>query len=850
MEQMISIKYINNLINLDFEVKESKSKSYIYSSYEDKDNHSLLKIMQLEILKSKIVILLSNNEILLYDHKSEKICLKNAIDFKIKNFNEIRLIKVYSDQLFIILNTHLAILDQNNLEVLRYWDLGEKFYYFSLFEEFNPNNLEIIYVNDNHELKFFNKGLVFEPKIRNLYKENIKIDVVLYQNGLLMWSSGTTIKVFDLEKKKMLMRKNYKESINDESVEKLENLEKIENNENNEKLEKIENIEDYQSKHKKAFSSNINVILFEKFLCVNSFQKIVYIYKINESKIEEIFRSEDLSHLENDLYIGFWLNSALTKISIIKNIYSKINANSMIKLEIFKIPEKNEPISLNTNNNLLIYSKSFDNILSTPPYPFKFSFSQKYALVYIYNNEEFFFITLMDKTTKLLEDLKENKNFVVNFNDLYNIFSKLNNFNEKCYIASKLVRNIHLFLNNPQIDQSKLIYLINSIITNEKMLNYFTLILIKTAKFEFCFSWMNKSLNKISSSCKEKIIEYLLKKKKFEMLSSFISDQNEIILNEEFDKFLYDSATDVISSNSNLTYIYALLSLKRKNFETCLEFLLKIKYESGIAEKIYKVLIENENCEDLIFKFEELFKLFNEHQLIEILDTIFNKEIDLKMCNDFYSKLFEIYTENEKFVETNNNYFLKCDTESVLYKFISEIILKQKFYLIVNSEIAEKILEILFNVYFDSEKDNLPQIEENYNSKHKRGIEYFENYDLINKFLKNYDNEKLEFKEFLRKYNEEGYLNKKEEDGDKNFLEVLILILSKTEEYERIINIYLDRLKDPEKAVNFIENSVICEKRREVLYTYLTKKIKESNYLSSAKKLYFINLFQDNVCVK
>ena len=77
--------------------------------------------------------------------------------------------------------------------------------------------------------------------------------------------------------------------------------------------------------------------------------------------------------------------------------------------------------------------------------------------------------------------------------------------------------------------------------------------------------------------------------------------------------------------------------------------------------------------------------------------------------------------------------------------------------------------------------------------------------------------------------------------------QVLISIYMKLQTYRKIIDVYIEKMKDPEKAVHFIENLGLLENDKNDLFKYLKNFIENSNWLSSIKKLYFITLFQDNV---
>lgn len=243
MEQYIDIKYINNLINLGYNNINSfpLNLSNEKNNQHQKKEHIISKIIQIENIKTKILLIIDNYQIiydpnelityknsfiLQYDVKTEAFATKSFPEKKIDDLFKMFLIE---DDLYCILGTKIVYLDTKLLDVIREWDIGEKLYYFCFFEN-NPTlkiNLDIFYVNYQNELKFFGKSFLFEIKQKTLYKEQYPIDKILFENGLLMWSSFYTIKIFDLKNKQMLLRKTYDDV--KEEISKLTNLTKLEN---------------------------------------------------------------------------------------------------------------------------------------------------------------------------------------------------------------------------------------------------------------------------------------------------------------------------------------------------------------------------------------------------------------------------------------------------------------------------------------------------------------------------------------------------------------------------------------------------------------------------------------------
>jgi len=248
MEQYIDIKYLNNLINLGFsdvnsypniKLKEKKkidelmiSRDYNnekisminYCKNEDNSLKEIGKIKQIENIKNKIFILLDiflistnlNSESLIYkntllisyDFKTESINVKTFEDQKYDDFIKIQIIE---DEIYSIVGSKIICFENKNLEIIREWEIGEKLYNFCIFEKSQilKMNLDIFFINFQNELKFFGKCVLFDIKQKTLYKEHNIVDKVLFHDGLLMWSSNFTIKIFDLKYKQMILRKNY-----------------------------------------------------------------------------------------------------------------------------------------------------------------------------------------------------------------------------------------------------------------------------------------------------------------------------------------------------------------------------------------------------------------------------------------------------------------------------------------------------------------------------------------------------------------------------------------------------------------------------------------------------------------
>ena len=161
MENLISIKSQFNLINL----------GYTKRSY----------ITKLVLIKSKIIILLSTNDLIIYDTSSNLEPPNNKIN---KHFiEEIQLIKSFQEKLFILQNKLITQLDLTNLDALQKYDLKEKPYLISFKD--TKKNFIIFYVNEIHEILYMNS--YFFTEIKRLYKESEPIiEMILSTRSTLL----------------------------------------------------------------------------------------------------------------------------------------------------------------------------------------------------------------------------------------------------------------------------------------------------------------------------------------------------------------------------------------------------------------------------------------------------------------------------------------------------------------------------------------------------------------------------------------------------------------------------------------------------------------------------------------
>ena len=157
MENFITMESQNNIINLGYTKKSS--------------------ISQLALLNSKIIILLSSNDLIIYDPN-------NPENTKNKHYlQEIQLIQVFQEKLFILQNKLITQIDPDNLDDLQKYDLKERPYLIQF--KNTTKNFICFYVNQIHEILYMNSYFITE--IKRLYKETDTIQKILYQNNILLW---------------------------------------------------------------------------------------------------------------------------------------------------------------------------------------------------------------------------------------------------------------------------------------------------------------------------------------------------------------------------------------------------------------------------------------------------------------------------------------------------------------------------------------------------------------------------------------------------------------------------------------------------------------------------------------
>ena len=731
MENYIDIQYITNLVNFGYA--------------------NDVKILQLETIKTKILLLLSCNDIVTYDTKSTR---KATHHYN----NPITAIKVHKEKLFLISGTKLIWVNQDTLEEQSNFDLKEDFYLISFFDK---QHLEAIYANTQNEIKYIAKGLINESIIKNLYKENEKIHKLVYQNNILLWITSTTMKVFHLSKRKMLIKKIFN-----------------------------------------GYQKKVDCLLYSNILCLNVNMKEIFVFRLpNEDNdipypIELVNLKEEK---ENRYFIGMWMNSSLNKLSV---LYSE---NSYVKLKIMRV-------NINSSNSVsqFYFEKRYPSIVSYGEDLFTFVFS---STVFLFSAQEIYFVNLLEKREKLFRDVQGDNQSISqeNLDIIYDIFDRCD-LNEKFYLLCKIVLNESMTMMNREIktiggmEADKFYYLYNSLFNSEnnREKNYeknikilftnFIFTLIKYSKFELLYEEIKNKFNStLSQISKERIIQVLLYKKKYEILLKFVNDVTEIELTSSIERLFYR----YLKENDNpkeAVFIFAQINSKNKRFNTALSYYISI---SNIDE-IFHILTSGN--QELLFNYDKLYELLDESKLLTVLDLIYYKKSSL--CDIFYQRFFKFC--NDKKISIFTMYLVAYD----------------KLRLIPNISTGEKLFKILLE-----NSNSLP-------SKVSMSA-----VNILQKFIENY--ERFDYQKLIDE--------NKSLLSQKHNYEIYILLLTHTKNYKDIINIYIDTIQNPEQCIKFIENTNIEDITKEEIYDYLKAKIKETKSLSNVKKFYFISQFQDDM---
>ena len=767
MENYISIKSQFNLINLGY-TKRSR-------------------ISKLVLVKSKIVILLSSNDIIIYDTDSPSD--NNVVN---KHFTqEIEIIISFQEKLFIIQNKLITQLDINNLDELQKYDLKEKPYLVSFKD--TQKNFICFYVNEIHEILYMNS--YFLTEIKRLYKETDKIQEIVYKNNILLWCTKIALKVFNLENKHMILKTD------------LSNY--IINNNSNQCL-----VECY------LYNNLLGLIYQQKYIFIYYLDTSTNQIDIRNKASYEIYKTGISPNNTKEFYIGLWFNLAKTKICIL-SLKSDVLCVNIAKFEAIK------KIYFYQSKVINCYFHKEFKYIKNKEHDMKFCIGDKN--MYTYDGKEVFLIYYsQDKENNFFQNFLNGNE--INFKEIKELYINMD-LNKKYFVLTKLIEKnskdkFELFLKNKIfLDQYKYLYELlfeSKEKENEKnsekikiLYNNYILYLLKTSLnvFEKLYPFIKNNFDKLTDKTKEKIIKVLTEREKYEILKNFImKDNKNILYTQSLQNFIlnYKAINEKnLEIKQQIIYLEALLYIKAFDYKKAIKLFIEIDN----SEDIYNLLL-NQKQTLLIFDFDKLFEMFDESKLVTILNRLYSNS-NINICLQFYDKLFSL-----------------CD-EIKITKFSYYIILYEKYMLLINSDIIMKIFKI-------SLRNNNTKIFENIYEKYKYKSEYKL---FLTKFIREvFDMFKIDNKKIVEENSQE--LIKKQN------IDIYILLLTNIKDYKKIIDIYIDHLEQPEECIKYIENSNLNQNIKNDIYNYLGEKINTSKSLSETKKFYYIIQFQDDLTIQ
>ena len=167
-------------------------------------------IIQLQQHNLHLVVLLNNNIIYAINtsNNNTKSRLFNEspiLSFKI-NHNRV------SPLMFVLLGFTIEVIDFESFLPIKTYSFDVSIVDFTFFDTSNNYNLEIIYANKDKEIVYYSKGLILDNK-KSLTKEKDNINEIFYKEPYLIWTLTKTIKIFNLQKKILVYKKDMLTSI-------------------------------------------------------------------------------------------------------------------------------------------------------------------------------------------------------------------------------------------------------------------------------------------------------------------------------------------------------------------------------------------------------------------------------------------------------------------------------------------------------------------------------------------------------------------------------------------------------------------------------------------------------------
>jgi len=177
------------------------------------------------------------------------------------------------------------------------------------------------------------------------------------------------------------------------------------------------------------------------------------------AKLYKIYDLLAFKTSNNSKFLGFWINSSQNKLSIVKVINPRDKGYKFIELNIIKIDTKE-------GSSEFLLKKNFEMIITNNE--FRYSYNEKYANFFIFDDSEMYNFSLINKEEKVLVDLKINFLKGINtFNLIYDNFNKFD-LSQRAFIVFKTLRNYErLGIDIEKLSEDKkIIYMIDSIIIN------------------------------------------------------------------------------------------------------------------------------------------------------------------------------------------------------------------------------------------------------------------------------------------------------------------------------------------------------------------------------------------------
>ena len=722
MESNLNFKYLDSIYNLkknnDAKLKQKQEEnsalknifSISLSSSSNKNDFKKERIKQLISYKNFLILLTeftTENYIIVQNSSNESLMSKEKKEriLKIKtNLN--RTIPL----LYTLQERIIEVHSLSELLTVKAYEFNYSISDFSLFEYYNNFNLEIILANDVYEIIYYNKGIIMD-NTKVLTKEKEKISSILYNEPFLIWVVGFTVKVFDLEKKILLFRRNYETD--------LAELEEV-------KREEIEN--------KTKIMPEIKFFHKEKYITIIVNKKILNIIKIVEYNdlnfASKKFFFEEMFYLNKEYYIltaslkkvrtknegkysiiGSWMNIGKDKIFIIK----KHHENFVYDIDVFSMKEKINSYSYN------IYLGGQGQIEF--PNEVKFEFDVSSFNIFIYDSFDIHSLILMDSKSKLIyelkklnEKIKDNTEYEKYFkeNSIWlknslDVITDIQNFDERKFLFLSVLFHLNQFLkksNAKKIERLIDLYFTQALADKTEKVSCDIAVdfLIKTNKLEFCFNYINRFLDFLSDFYKEKVIVYFVSIKNFEYLETFINILKKMDLQiDEVEYFVQEKKETETNIPVNLSKIkqetpYSLInSYSNAHFSKIIQmYNVEVSY---ILNKQTSTTSHKYETSFIQFLKVNIKNLQNEEKLKLLNCYIYLCSITLNFFESIKYSIIYGKIESEKEKENDRKIEIESNSTANDELSLSKNIIKRIYNILVMKSLENKIFDNQFSPF-------------------------------------------------------------------------------------------------------------------------------------------------------